>query len=181
MRLHPRMHYAAQAGCLGLFLAIGSAWIGPKFTRASYQSKDAVLCEALRYLRAEIQVYQTEHSNSTPGYAARDESALAWTSDDLPDAAPPDSETFVRQLTQFTDAAGHVKPSRCAPCDLGPYLIGIPQNPFTLKSGVWVVDQDQMPPLDQSKPYGWIYNARTGQLIANLTGIDSYGVAYANY
>ena len=66
MRLHPRMHYAAQAGCLGLFLAIGSAWIGPKFTRASYQSKDAVLCEALRYLRAEIQVYQTEHSNSTP-------------------------------------------------------------------------------------------------------------------
>lgn len=188
MNFGKRLFDVMPTAGVALLLGAGIAVVAPRIALAAQASNDAMLCESLRYLRAEIQVYAEEHSDVAPGYAASDEQSdpdaesLASISDDIPiNPAAADAERFVRQLTLFTDTEGHIRPERTDRCDRGPYMVAIPPNPITLKWAVQVVDQAEMPKVDESRPYGWIYNAHTKRIIANVAGVDSSGVRYADY
>jgi len=84
-------------------------------------------------------------------------------------------------MTQCTDSGGRASEHRSGDFVLGPYLMGMPGNPLTLRKGILVTTRETMPAPDESQPYGWIYNPRTRQIIANAAGTDAKGVAYASY
>jgi hypothetical protein len=92
-----------------------------------------------------------------------------------------DAWVFTQQLTRCSDALGRTGESRGNGSSFGPYISALPANPINGHEGVMIVNADKMPAPDESQTYGWIYNARTGEIIANAAGTDSDGVAYANY
>jgi len=150
-------------------LSAGVFFVVPQFTGASQQSRDATLSDCLRYLRAQVFVYAAQHNNRAPGFPGNDPTQ------------PPDAQTFAGQMTGYTDAFGRVGERRDDGFDLGPYLIDLPANPITLHKGVLVTTRETMPAPDESQPYGWIYNPRTRQIVANVAGTDARGVPYASY
>jgi hypothetical protein len=155
-------------------IAIGLAILGaglhlPQMAGASQQSQDATLAECLRYMRTQIYVYSLEHNNIPPGFRGND----------LGQA--PDAQTFVEQMTQYTDASGRIISKSTDSPARGPYMVGLPANPLTLKSGLWVTTGDGLCKPDEFKPFGWIYNPVTRQICANVVGADSHGVSYASY
>lgn len=150
-------------------LAAAVLFVVPQFTVASQPSQDATLSDCLRYLRAQLFVYAAQHNNVPPGFPGNDPTQA------------PDAQTFVQQMTQYTDAGGRVGQRSSEQFPLGPYLLAIPSNPVTLRSGILVTTARTMPPPDEAQPYGWIYNPRTRQIIANVAGADARGVTYASY
>jgi hypothetical protein len=172
-----RIRSGAALGLGLLVLGVAPTFFGPRISHASQASKDATLADCLRYLRTQIAVYATEHRDVAPGFAHGDPTQ------------PPDYPTFIAQLTQPTDAQGHTLGAQgraAAPAGalrpyLGPYLEFMPANPVTLRTGVLIVNSDEMPPPDPSQPYGWFYSPRTRQIMPNLCGADAKGVAYSSY
>jgi type II secretory pathway pseudopilin PulG len=152
-----------------LLLGVVVTLLAPRVARASHASQDATLADCLRYLRTQIQVYAIEHHNVAPGFADGNVSQS------------PDYPTFIAQLTHCTDGHGHVLAEQPPAGSFGPYLATIPANPLTLRTGVLMVSTGIMPPADESQPYGWFYCPRTRQIMPNVSGADSMGVAYSSY
>lgn len=165
-----RLIRAAEVCGIFLVLLAGAAALHPpRFADASQQSQDAELAECLRYLRTQIFVYGLEHNGVPPGFPA----------DDI--TQPPDADTFVAQMTQYTDSSGHCSAQKTTRHGHGPYLAAVPANPVNLRNEVLVVATDKTPRADDTKPYGWIYNPASRQISPNLAGADSQGVSYASY
>ena len=165
-----RLVQAVQVSAIFLVLLVGAAALHPpRYADGSQQSQDANLAECLRYLRTQVYVYGLEHNGAAPGFPGNDS------------AQSPDVATFVAQLTQYTDDSGRFSAQRTAQCKHGPYLMAVPANPVNLRNGVLVVTTDGTPRTHDSKPYGWIYNPASRQIIPNLAGADSQGVSYASY
>jgi hypothetical protein len=161
---------AAQfVGALAVVFGMGALLHVTQHANGSQQSQDVMLAECLRYLRTQICVYSLDHNNIPPGFRGNDLTQL------------PDAQTFVDQMSQYTDIHGRTSMRKTDTRDKGPYLAGVPANPMTLRNGVLVVIGDKMPRPDESKPYGWIYNPATRQISANVGGADSHGVSYASY
>jgi len=152
-----------------IVLAILSGVVIPQFTSASRQSGDATLKDCLRYLRAQIQAYKSQHHDVAPGYPTDDATQN------------PDATTFVAQMTQYTDDGGQVSGSPSGACRFGPYLNDMPANPISSQNGILVVNGATLPAPDRSQPYGWMYCPQTQQIVANLSGCDQNGLPFTSY
>ena len=86
-----------------VILGIIAAIVVPQFTIATDDARLSTLRTNLATVRAQLQLYKLEHQ----------------------DNFPTDNTTFEAQLTAKTDAAG------AAGTDYGPYLMMVPENPFT--------------------------------------------------
>ncbi len=165
-----RLVRAVRACGIFLLLLVGAAALHPpRYADGSQQSQDANLAECLRYMRTQVYVYGLEHNGAGPGFPGNNI------------AQPPDSETFVAQLTQYTDDSGRISGQKTPQYKHGPYLTAVPANPVNLRNAVLVVTTAGTPRADDSKPYGWIYNPASRQILPNLVGADSQGVSYASY
>lgn len=160
---------ASEFAVCVLFLVILSAAIVPQFSRASGPSRERMLGDLLRYMRTQVQVYQDQHGGRAPGVLMAGSSL------------PPNSAAFIAQMTQGTDAAGRLAPAHSQTLVFGPYLSGIPENPFTLQGGILVVPGQTFPSPDNSQPYGWMYSPRSGRLVPNLEGVSPNGIPYVDY
>ena len=155
---------------IALVILGGLLWvIVPQFTSAAFESRDATLKDALRYVRTQITMYQSQHGDVPPGYPSGQLSSA------------PDAATFIAEMTRYTDEQGRVSATQSDIYHLGPYLSEMPANPISSESAILVVAGASMPEPDPSQPYGWIYNPQTLQIIPNLGGKDEEGVAYASY
>ncbi len=86
-----------------VILGIIAAIVVPQFSIATDDAKLSTLRTNLGTIRAQLQLYKLEHN----------------------DNFPTDNTKFEAQMTAKTDAAGAVG------TDYGPYLMMIPENPFT--------------------------------------------------
>ena len=86
-----------------VILGIIAAIVVPQFSIATDDARLSTLRTNLATVRSQLQLYKLEHQ----------------------DNFPTDNTTFEAQLTAKTDAAG------AAGTDYGPYLMMIPENPFT--------------------------------------------------
>lgn len=154
-----------------VILGILAAIIVPQFSNASHLARENILKDDLRYLRTQIGVYKAQHEDVPPGFPSGD---LGQT---------PTPEAFIQQLTGYTNIKGEVSMTADPVYPFGPYLSQMPRNPLTGKSGVHIVTSGNMPQpsLDQFPEAGWIYHVGTQQIIANTPGVDSQGIAYADY
>ena len=147
-------------------LAIVAAIVVPRFSSAAHITRENTLKDDLRYLRTQIGVYKATHQDFPPGYQ---NGAMLQ----------PVDQTFIAQMTQFTDVAGNVSATSSATFQYGPYLMKMPPNPLTGLTTIKIALNPAAMIPDNST--GWIYDPLTQDIIANTMLADSDGMAYAQY
>lgn len=150
-----------------VILGILASVVIPQFSNAALEARENTLKDALRYLRTQVEVYSAQHRDVNPGFPAGDPTAT------------PTAALLIEQLTTYTNAFGESNATVSSSYPFGPYLSKMPENPINKLDTITVVTGESMPAPDGLT--GWIYNATTGNFIANLTGSDSNGTAYATY
>jgi general secretion pathway protein G len=118
-----------------IVLGILAAIVVPQFSEATTDAKTSALTTNLQTIRSQIQLYKMQHNDSYPTYAA-----------------------FVNQMTQYSDASGGTQAAKDATHKFGPYLLSIPNNPFT---GTNVLSNDD------TATSAWYYDQTTGQFKSN--------------
>ena len=102
-----------------VILGILAAIVIPQFTQASTEAREASLRSNLQSVRSQIELFKIQHN----------------------DEAPTSAATFEGQMTGRTDQNGALN----AAGEFGPYLQGIPINPFTSGDTInaaYIVDAD---------------------------------------
>src|SRR3954468_18857154 len=117
-----------------VIMAILAATIIPQFTDSTKDAKTSTAKMNLATLRAQIQLYRTQHTGLNP------------------------TATLV-ELTQTTDINGLTG----AGAVYGPYLRQIPVNPFTNLNSVTTTTADPLATAPAGTG-GWIYNPTTGNV-----------------
>jgi len=87
-----------------VILAIIGAIVIPQFADASGDAKQSALVSNLQTIRSQLELYKLQHSGNYP----------------------TDATTFADQMTEKTTEAGSTTNGT-----LGPYLLSIPENPYT--------------------------------------------------
>lgn len=133
----------------------------PRVSQASRGAGESALSSNLAVLRNAIELYASEHNGKYPGSAdAGGSFGAAGTSD-----------SFVNQLTKYTNAAGTVNAAKDASFPFGPYLRKeVPPLPVGSRKGSTGVKIDAVnspPQVADEAGMGWVYNPGTGDLIAN--------------
>ena len=123
----------------------------PRFSQAATAAEAKSLAMTLTLVRNAVELYSAEHGRY-PGYD--------------PAAGSPDGTWFVNQLTQYSDAQGHVSNTLTYPFIYGPYIRApFPTNPINDLNTVIVraAGRDFVAP-DSS---GWKVVLSTGHFAAN--------------
>ena len=120
-----------------IVLGILAAIVIPQFSEASTDAKTSALTTNLATIRGQIQLYKLQHNDTFPTFAA-----------------------FVNQMTQYTDIAGAAQATKDATHNLGPYLLSIPNTPFTSPLSNAVGNAD-------GTATAWNYDQATGEFKAN--------------
>jgi general secretion pathway protein G len=149
-----------------VILGILAAIVIPQFSNASQLARENTLKDDLRYLRTQIGVYKATHQDSAPGYQNGQ-------------LLNPVDQTFVSQMTLYTDINGNTSATTTAVFVYGPYLQQMPPNPLTSLTSIKIaLNPAGMIPDNTT---GWIYDPVTQDIIANSTLTGSDGTPYAQY
>ena len=147
-------------------LGILGALALPVYQGHATEAKVSATKTNLHAMRAQIELYKTQHGGVLPGYAfgaGVTEGTLA--------------EQFVG--TSTVDGATSSNKTPTDPFLYGPYLLKIPTNPFCDKSNIaYSTDFAADAGVTNS---GWLYNRTTGQICPNYPGTDVDGEAYIDY
>ena len=127
----------------------------PRMSRGASGAADSSLVADLAVMRSAIDLYKAEHGGTLPAFA-----------------------TFSDKLTTYSNDAGTANASKTSTYYLGPYLREIP----TLKVGS-NKGQSAIVATQTGTTAGWVYDAATGAISANLpdTDVDVRGVQYNAY
>jgi len=146
-----------------------AALVGPQLTNAAANRREAVLADQLRYLRTQILIYRVHHEGRSPGYP---DGSLA---------AEPSFETFVAQMTLFTDVQGRTSSTFSESFHFGPYLQKIPANPYNKSDHIRFIAESETFPHQAVDGPGWLYKPATCSIAANVPGEDANGVPLIDY
>ncbi len=149
-----------------IILGILAAIVIPQFSNATLEAKQSMLRENLRMIRTQIGTYRAQHDDISPGYDS---------------SGNVSAETFVNQMTKFTDEQGHVSDVRNAAFPYGPYLSQIPANPINNLSSVHIIADGVSMPCKASGNNGWVYKPENITLRADCKDSDENGVSYYKY
>jgi len=123
-------------------MAVLAAIAIPRMSRGTSGADEAALEGDLAVLRNAIEVFAAEHGNTYPLVS-----------------------NIVKQLTQYTDAFGHVQAAMDKTHVYGPYVAKIPPLPVGPRKGCTGIAAED------AKDVGWIYDENTGHIRAN-TGTE---------
>jgi len=138
----------------------------PRISRGSKCAATATLRANLNTLRSAIDRFAAEHGGILPG-------------------ASGDEAVFWNQLTQKTNSAGAT--TGPGPKPYGPYLkVDRPTLPVGPNSKAMNAIMTTTTPVsfaidEKSASMGWVYNYKTGEIIANTDDLDPNGVGYHTY
>ena len=145
-----------------VILGILAAIVIPQFTEASTEAKLSSLCTDLQTLRSQIELYKIQHND-----------------------VPPAFDTFMEQMTTYSDIDGATNAAKTVVFCYGPYMQKVPVNQFNNKFDDTVVPAGTHGLLDDTGTIGdnvgsWEYDDTTGAINAD----DDYnedGVAGADH
>jgi prepilin-type N-terminal cleavage/methylation domain-containing protein len=131
----------------------------PRMSRGAAGAGESSLIANLAVLRAQIDLFQTEHGGVFPG------------------------ANIQTQLTGYTNEAGVVGTKGDGTSIFGPYLREIPKLPVGAKKGESAINAVSTAFAFNSGAFGWWYNTTTGEIKANCdTGeVDARGVQFSAY
>ncbi len=145
-----------------IVLGILAAIIVPQIAVSTDDAKLNTLQTNLNGCRKAIELYYYEHGSS------------AYPGDAVPTTKPGDvtdiDETFVAQLTRYTDAAGNIANAKTATYKYGPYVKNgkMPSNPYNDKFDA-IVDNtttDITTRDSSATDNGWLFYSKTGVFLA---------------
>lgn len=168
-RSRPRAFALAELLIVVMIIAILAAFVVPKLATATDAARDSTLREDLRFLRSQVMLYKAQRGGVAPGYPCGDA------------AQTPTFDTFLAQMTSYTDAAGRTSATRTGEFRFGPYLKRMPENPLMNDDRVRFVAAGAAFPPAPSGAEGWLYQPSTGSVGANVPGADVAGVRYTDY
>jgi len=127
----------------------------PRMSRGASGAADSGLIADLTVMRSAIDLYKAEHGGTLPLLA-----------------------TFSDQLTTYTNDAGTANATKSTTYYLGSYLREVPKLKVGTNKG-----QSALVSTQGGTTAGWVYDAATGAISANLPGteLDVRGVAYSAY
>jgi prepilin-type N-terminal cleavage/methylation domain-containing protein len=130
-----------------VILAVISAIALPRISRGARGADESALGQNLAVLRSAIEMYAAEHGGTFPG---------------------TDEATFRDQLTKYSDKNGTTADAKDGATGIiyGPYLHKIPTLTVGANAGKNTVSVGTSGPTPGGSA-GWVYNYKTGQLIAN--------------
>ena len=145
MSPHRRKHTAftlVEVLIVVIVLGILAAIVVPQFSEATTDAKVSALTTNLQTIRSQIQLFKMQHNDTYPTYA-----------------------TFANQMTQYTDVSGTAQATKDATHNLGPYLLSIPNNPFTATNTL---------SNDNAATSAWYYNQTSGEFKSNEGTYETY-------
>lgn len=157
-----------------VIIGIIAAIAVPRISRGAKGATESAVRGDMASLRAAIDLYAAEHNGVFPGKNKNDGTSGGTASD------------FVDQLTKFSDTSGKTGAYNAGTGIIyGPYLrSGMPPLPVGANAGSTDVlfDAANSPPVvAEGGGEGWVYNATTGEIIANTSATDEGGTAYSTY
>ncbi len=156
---------------LGILVAL----VVPVFKDHIIAAKESAAKDDLRILRSAIQLYAVQHNGVPPGYINNDTAEEAKYT------------ILMIHLLQKTLADGAIADVNADEPTFGPYLSGIPENPFNKGIIVWVLHVGQKFPAEEivaaegNPSTGWIYSPELKEIKINKGGVDSEGVPFSTY
>jgi len=168
--VHVRAFTLIELLIVVVILGIMAAMVIPKFSNATQETKENMLRENLRMLKAQVGAYRAEHWDISPGYPNGDASVA------------PTAAAFVAQLTQYTDRDGVSNAQKTDRFKYGPYLRQMPKNPINGIDTVEMVDVGAALPASADDSDGWIFRPDDLMTLrADAAGSDSKGQSYYDY
>jgi type II secretory pathway pseudopilin PulG len=141
----------------------------PRVSRGSKSAGESSLASNLAVLRNAIELYASEHGGVYPaGVGDGTNAANSY-------------DAFLSQLTKYTNETGKAAATKDPAQNiiLGPYLRkGIPPLPVGANKGKSTVKMDNTaspPAAAVASGEGWVYNNKTGDIIANADDTDESG------
>jgi prepilin-type N-terminal cleavage/methylation domain-containing protein len=130
----------------------------PRMSRVSDAAPDSAVAEELAAMRAAIDQYQNDHNGAPPSASS--------------------AETFVKQMTRYTDAAGDPQLKKDMSHVLGPYLKGIPTLPVGANRGLNTVTVTGPA---GTGTFGWYYDGTTIWINDPSGDVDARATPYNSY
>jgi general secretion pathway protein G len=141
-----------------VIIAIIAAIALPKMSRGSAGAADASLAQDLATMRAALELYQTEHGGAYPTNTSAD--------------------TFLKQLTLYTDASGNAQSTKDSTHFYGPYLKAVPPLPVGTNKGLSNVTVTGPAGTGQ---FGWYYDGSNIWANDPNSDADVQGTPYSTY
>jgi general secretion pathway protein G len=156
-------------------LGVLAALAIPRLSQGAVNQSESDLRAGLAVLRTAIEMYHDDHEAYPAQRSAGTVGAEAGT-----------TAALLRQLTQYTNAAGHARATPGDAFSYGPYLRnGVPPSPVSTGQSSALVHliAGQAKPAFDSTTLGtsWIYNYETGYIAANSDDQDALGRRYDSY
>jgi hypothetical protein len=130
-------------------------------------TKLSTLKRDLITMRSVIELYYHEHEGTYPG---RNDTKGKATSD-----AKTAQEAFEQQLTRYTARVGKVSKTKDGTHKFGPYLMGLPTNPFNGDSQVKCdTKSEKLTERKSGGKEGWQFYTKTGVFLPNDGDHDLY-------
>jgi len=149
-----------------IIIGIIAAIAIPRVSRGSRGAGESALTSNLSVLRNAVELYASEHNGRYPG------TKVDGTFDTT-------NGTFMDQMLKYSNDLGATVAVKDASHPFGPYLRkGVPPLPVSSKKGASGVDIDSTnspPTVTSSTTAGWVYNPKTGDIIANSGDMDESG------
>jgi general secretion pathway protein G len=150
----------------------------PRLSWALEEASESTLRGNLAALREAINRYAAEHYGAYPGLHKTDGNQKS----------DGNEEAFYAQLMQYSSVTGTVgtfDSSATPPRIFGPYLRKMPRlnvgkNADEKADEVKFKSEDPLTE-DEGSHTGWVYNKKTGEIIANTKDSDSKGTPYTEY
>ena len=151
---------------LGIIAAIAI----PRISSGSRNAGESALRADLASLRNAIDWYYGEHNNAFPGQVTDGGNG-------------PDTEgAFINQLTMYSNSSGEVTSNKDPDYPFGPYVRGtFPASPIGDNKGkATVTVVNQVGPLTSTPGdgTGWVYNSKSGEIIANTDDTANDGTTF---
>ena len=162
-----------------IILAILAAIVVPQFSSSTSDAEDSSLDTTLSNMRAAIDLYYQQHGEypgeNTAVAAACPGGGTAGT------GTGGDAQTFLDQMSLYTDAEGKACSTTDATFKYGPYLKKnkMPVNPITKSSVLDVVSTGNLVMAGSDPAAGWKFDVLTGKFIADdAVNTDPSGATY---
>ena len=156
-----------------IILSILAAIVVPQFASSSNDAKYSALDTNLGTLRAATELYYQQHGVYPSDVASS--GGTAPTGGTAGTGAAGSAQAFLDQLTMYSNAAGQTATTSDANYKYGPYLKkGMPAEPVSNAAAVEISTAGVLGmTATGAATGGWKFDNKTGQLIANMTSLQT--------
>lgn len=157
-----------------IILAILAAVVIPQFSNSTTDAKHAAVDSNLATMRSAIELYYQQHGDY-PGVKASSGGAGLPTSAAQGGGAAGEAQAMIDQLTKYSNAQGQTSTIGSDTYKYGPYLKkGIPIEPVSNSATIEISSAGALGmAATGANTGGWKFDIKTGQLIANMTALQS--------